>query len=245
MLEHLSICMAYYKHPAMMREHQRVWALWPEELRSRLTVCIGDDGSPAGDTAAEAALEPAGYELKIYKLLTHIPWGSKGSRNTAVWNASEGWCLVTDFDHALMPEDAEALFEQTLDPESYYILGRRKPDGVIYHGHPNSYLLTRSMYWDKVGGAAEDFDGYYGTDSPFRSRIATVGKRVEVPDIRLTVYNLGGEDIGDVKGAATTDYGRKNSRWHTRLNPELVRKINNDRLKRPERPLRREYERVL
>jgi hypothetical protein len=245
MPDRLSICMPYFRNPNMMREHQRVWALWPEDLRARLTVCIGDDGSPDGDTAGEAAVEPDGYELRIYKLLKHIPWGSKGARNTAIWNAPEGWCLATDIDHCLDADEAEKLFDLELDEDCYYILGRKKPDGVVYHSHPNSYLLTRSMYWDKAGGANEDFDGWYGTDNPLRSRLEKVGKRVEMPDVKLTVLNLNGEDIGDVKGAATTDYGRKHSRWHTRLNPELVRKIDRDRLKRPERPLRREYERVL
>lgn len=253
MLEHLSICCAYYRNPAMLREHHRVLSSYPSAIRERVTLIVGDDGSPEGDGAAEALegrfkrlILELQLDIRVYRLLRHVPWGSKGARNTAVWEAPDGWCLVTDIDHVLMPNDAGRLFGKNLDPSCYYILGRRRADtGEEYHPHPNSYLLTRSLYWERVGGCNEDWDGFYGTDGPFRSRINSLAKRVEMPDVKLTVYNLGGEDIGGIEGAACRDYGRKGSRFHTRMNPELVAKIDRDRLTRPERPLRREYERVL
>lgn len=243
-MKQLTICLSYYENPLMLQHQQRVLEKYPDHIRLGIKLIVADDGSTE-KSAHAAALDPYGYRLEVYRIKQHIPWGQKGARNLATWHAPEGWLLATDIDHVLFPDATEKLWQRELDPDCYYIPARRKPDGEPYHAHPNTYLMTRKMFWDDVGGTNEDLDGYYGTDGPFRSRLERIGKRVELHDVPLTVYNLGGEDIGGIPGAACSHHGRKGSEFHTRSHPGLRVMIDRIRHVRPTNSLRREWERMI
>jgi hypothetical protein len=240
----LSICLSYYENPAMLQEQQRQIEQYPLDIRYRVTLVIGDDGSTERP-AHKAALQPWDYDLQVYRIREHVPWGQKGARNLATFHAPEGWMLVTDIDHVLAGDAAATLWTKELDPECYYIPARRKVDGTSWRPHPNTYLITRKLFWDDVGGCNEDLDGWYGTDSPFRERVALYGRRMELHDVPLTVYNLGGEDIGGIPGAATRAHGRKGSEFHVKRNNEIRALVERDRLLRPPNPLRRPWERMI
>lgn len=230
MMRPLTICCPYYENPSMLREHQRIWAQYPEKMRRNLTVIIADDGSP--NAPALEAVEPHDYNLQIYRIEVNIPWNQCGARNLAMYCAPEGWCLVTDIDHVLLPDEAEKLASMKVRVGEYYVPARKRmPDGEDYRRHPNTYYLTKQMYWD-AGGCDEDFAGWYGSDATFRRAIATVGKRVELESPSLMLY---GRDV--LADASTTEWGRKDSSFHSSNNPEL----NKKKLRGPykaERPLR-------
>jgi hypothetical protein len=59
------------------------------------------------------------------------------------------------------------------DPSTIYGFSRREYNGLSAAPHPNSWLMTREMFW-KVGGYDEALSGHYGTDGDWRRRMAAV-----------------------------------------------------------------------
>jgi hypothetical protein len=239
-ISRLTIALTYYENPAMLQHQQAAIAGYPEHIRERVKLSVADDGSPEFP-ASDHAMEPNGYDFALFRIHKDIPWHHKAARNMAMHGADDGWCLITDIDHVLEADAAEALFASDLDPECYYIAGRRLPDGTPHHPHCNSYVMTKELYW-RTGGCNEQWN-YYGTDSIFRARIALFGKRVEMPDVKLTVYNLDGNDIGGIERAATR-LPRKGSEYHARSHPEIKKALKTAHLQKPENVLGFEWSRV-
>jgi hypothetical protein len=235
--------MPYFENPAMLRRHQDEWASYPEDLRAKLHVVLVDDGSP-NHPASEVVRAPEGYTLELYRVKENKPWNQNGARNLALDRAPDGPVLMTDIDHLVERDMAPKLFDTQVRPDRYYRPARRLPNGNPYHSHPNTFLMNRALFWE-AGGANEDFVGYYGSDVVFRRRIAMFGKEVQLKGVVLTVFNLGGVDIGDVDGAATRQWGRKDSRWYSRNIPAVRAKLQTAHMKRPEKPLRFSWERAL
>lgn len=236
MMRPLTICMPYYENAGILREHQRIWAQYPERIRRKMTVVIADDGSPS-DHAADN-VHDSDIDIRVYRIGVNIPWNQCGARNLAMSVAPEGWILVTDIDHVLMPDQAEAFVSSKVREGSYYVPGRtRMPKGEKYKSHPNSYYLTKDMYW-QAGGCDEDFAGSYGSDSTFRRALTLVGTRVEWPNRTLMLY---GRDV--IPDASTTEWGRKDTAYHSANRPELRAKKLSGPYK-AENPLRFPWERV-
>lgn len=231
----LTICMPFYRNGSMLRVQQDAWARWPDDLRERLTVVIVDDGSP--DNTALDNVQPCDYDLQIYRILVNKPWNQNGARNLAMHVAPDGWCLVTDFDHVLERDQAASAFQWRRHGGEYYIPARRLAEShEPYKRHPNSYILTKELFW-RTGGCDEDFCGTYGSDSTFRRAIAAAGRRVEVARPVLTLY--GRQVVAD---ASTTDWGRKQSPYHSVNFPEL--RAKKKETYRAVNPLRFPWERV-
>jgi len=210
----LTIAMPYYLNSEMLARHYRNWLAWPGKYRSRLRVIIADDGSPE----RPAANVPRPYGLppiEIYRVLEDRPWHQHAARNLAADRADDGWMLVTDMDHMLPPEHGAALIKSlpALDPDTVYMLDRVEADtGKPTLGrdgqpkpHPNSFVLTRALYW-RIGGYDERATGIYGTDRLFRERAFSVGRKGHL-DIPLTRY---WRDL--VPDASTTTLPRKEGR---------------------------------
>jgi hypothetical protein len=205
--------MPFYLNAGMLARQFEGWAAWPEEFKRRLEVIIVDDGSP--EPAVDVGRPQGLPALRIYRVLVDIPWHQHGSRNLGAHVAPAGWLLMTDMDHVLEAEAAEALFARLpkLNPEAIHTLDRieadtRKPT-LDRNGnpkpHPNSFVLTRELYW-RIGGYDEDLTGIYGTDGFFRQRAFTIGRRahIEIPLVRYW------RDI--VPDASTTTLPRKEGR---------------------------------
>lgn len=248
-MDTLTIALAYYENPHMLREQQRVISTWPEPVRKRTRLIVVDDASPkfpaheaVGDWTETYHDD---WKLEIYRIKEPTPWGQLRARNLGMHVAPPGaWVLATDIDHVLPAETAERLLELKPKPGRYYTLARRMPDGSETKPHPNSYLMNREWFWDEVGGCNEDFVGYYGTDCIFRRRAALSGRAVHLDDVYLTVYNRDGIDIGGIEGAGTREWGRKKSRWHARNNHAVNLRMKTAHLKRPEKTLAFTWERV-
>lgn len=175
----LTIAMPYYENPGMLSLQYRNWLAWPGKHRKRLRVVIVDDGSPQGP--AVNVPRPYGLpEIEIYRVLQDRPWHQHAARNLAM-SVAEGWVLLTDMDHMLTAESAALLFKAIgkggLDEATSYTLDRIEADTseptLGKDGkpkpHPNTFLLTHSLYW-QIGGYDEDYCGIYGTDKLFRDR---------------------------------------------------------------------------
>jgi hypothetical protein len=186
-----------------------VWMRYPEYFRDRCSFVVVDDGSPRWP-AADVPRPEGLKNLSIYRVLEDIPWHQDGARNLGAHVAPDGWLFLSDMDHVLPPASLEGLWRQASDPGKFYTFDRndaatgepmRNAAGE-HKPHPNTYAMTRSMYW-LAGGYDEDFCGVYGTDGAFRKQLVRVGlhHHLRVPIVRYS------RDV--VPDASTTTLDRK------------------------------------
>lgn len=219
----LTLILPFYRNSGMLRLQYEGWASWPSKYRNRLRVILVDDGSP--EPAADVPRPKGLPELQIYRVAEDRPWHQHGARNLGAHVAPEGWMLLTDMDHVLEPASGAALFKamdkRRLDPDTIYMLDRIEADtrrptlnsAGQPKPHPNSFVVTRDLYW-RIGGYDEDLCGIYGTDSAFRHRAFTIGKRGHL-NIPLTRY---WRDL--VPDASTNGLPRKEGR-----DPNAVKRV--------------------
>ena len=211
----LTLVAPYYENPGMLAVQLEGWHQWADKRKDRFGVILVDDGSPHFP-AAEVSRPEGLPNLQIYRVLEDRPWHQHAARNLGAHVAPDGWLLLTDMDHVLPESSARAIFKRLdrgqLDPGTIYMLdrieadtgeptlnerGARKPD-------PNSFLLTRELYW-RIGGYDEDYCGIYGTDGLFKERAFTIASRGFLP-IPLVRY------WRDLIADASTDAPRKDGR---------------------------------
>lgn len=212
----LTIVMPYYLNKGMLSLQFTGWAAWPEEIKDRVEIVIVDDGSPEGH--AIDVPRPDGLpSLSIYRVLEDRPWHQHAARNLGANVAKGEWLLLTDMDHVLKLDAAEALLKRIdmgrLDPLAIYTLARIEADTglpTMQNGHPkphpNSFVVTRETFW-KIGGYDEDFTGFYGTDRLFRDRAYSRAIHGHLDKVPLTRYWR--ELVPD---ASTTTLARKDGR---------------------------------
>lgn len=192
----LTLVMPYYRNPGMLALQYRAWLDWPEKYRRRLRVILVDDGSP--EPAADVPRPEGLPELQIWRVTEDRPWHQHAARNLGAHVAPEGWLLLTDMDHVLTAEAGRALLKAIdkgkVDPARIWMLDRVEADTGLptrdgngnRKPHPNSFVLTRELYW-RIGGYDEDFCGVYGTDGLFKQRAFRIAGRGQLP-IPLTRY---------------------------------------------------------
>lgn len=206
--------MAFYRNCGQLALQYETWTRWSDKAKAAIDIIIVDDGSP--EPAVDVPRPDGLPALQIYRVLEDRPWFQNGARNIGAHEARGRWLLLTDMDHVLKPEHAAALVKRLgkLDFETAYFLHRIEADsGLPTLGqtgepkpHPNSFIMTREMYW-RVGGYDEWFTGIYGTDSLWRSRLYQVAQRGFLKHVALTRYWR--ELVPD---ASTTTLPRKEGR---------------------------------
>lgn len=192
---------AYYRNPDMLRRHLARWEELSDALRSRLRIILVDDGSP--QDRAEDVLRKWGtlpLPISLFELEVDVRWNWLAARNIGASRAPAGWLFITDMDHVAPDVTYERLINGKLDESRIYRFSREEHTGVSIHPHPNSWAMTRDMYW-AVGGHDEALSGYYGTDGDYRRRCAATAIVTFLlePLIRY-------ERVGD---SSTTRYLRK------------------------------------
>jgi len=241
----ITIAMPYYEAPEMLREHLKYWHEYTEEVKENTRVVLVDDGSPTYPAleVLKGADLPS-FSIELYRVLENIPWNHGGARNLCMDRVpKDGWVLTTDIDLVIDVESMEKLMSFELDPTKVYLPNRlnKQDDGwVVLKRHPESFVMTRDMFW-KIGGFDEDFTGYWnGCFTPFRFAMKRHTKRILFDDIYLKNHsNL-------IEGAMVTEWGRRGSKYdiHNNLDEYLKRRF----VKRhyaPKNPLRFNWERVL
>lgn len=94
----VTLVMAYYENPDMLRQHCRVWQGYPEDVRARVRVLLVDDGSPrrpARDALRAAVQEAAARgaqlpQIRLLRIQPDVPWNQDGARNLGLhlfWRA--------------------------------------------------------------------------------------------------------------------------------------------------------------
>lgn len=216
-MKNLTIILPYYMNPGMLAWQMQVINEYPEAIRKRIELIVVDDASPLGHRAEEAIkerrIEANGYPFKLFRILTDLRWNWLEARNLGAHHAENEWLLLTDIDHIITADVITRLFESEVSWKCFYTFARtRAVDMTPYHPHPNSYLMTKKMYWE-IGGYDETFAGHYGTDGMWRRRCEEKGKHVFLEDFPLLLIQR--EIQPD---ASTTSLDRKQNRDPDALN---------------------------
>lgn len=169
----------YYENPIFLRSQLERWMTYPPELQRMLSIRIIDDGSP--NHPAEEVLRGGTwpFQLRLFRIGVDVRWNWLAARNIGMANAC-GWCLLTDMDHVVPQQTLRALVYGKVQPRFIYRLSRREASGQAIHPHPNSMLMTSTMFWG-VGGYDEALSGHYGTDGDWRRRCAATAKVFTLP----------------------------------------------------------------
>lgn len=175
-MKSLSLVMPYYENPGMLAAQYALWREYPQDLKEHLEILVVDDGSPEGP-AVDVARPEGLPKLCIYRVLEDRPWHQHAARNLGAKMATGQWLLMTDMDHMVPSGTLKILMAQINKARVYLFPRLDAPHLTPTMGrdgypkpHPNTFALTRALYWE-VGGYDEEFCGIYGTDGLFRARL--------------------------------------------------------------------------
>ncbi len=177
----ITLIYPYYSNPLFLRYQLGKWCSYPSRLREYLSAIIVDDGSPRA--LAEHVLELADrpFPIRLFYIEVDVPWNWLAARNIAMKHAPDGWCLGTDMDHVVPRDTLEALIWGQHDESVIYRFSRIESNGNPVHPHPNSWFMTKEMFW-KFGGYDEALSGHYGTDGDARRRWAKLATIYTLPE---------------------------------------------------------------
>ena len=224
----ITLIMPYYDNGGMLEVQQRIWMKYSNDIINKISFIIVDDGSPV-NKASEHIIQDY-LDLSIYYVTVDIPWNQDHARNLGSYKADTEWLILTDMDHIIPEETISYLLNniKVFDDKYYYTFDRiNYKDNSDYKYHPNSYFISKKLYWE-IGGYDEEFAGYYGTDGLFRKRMDIVSRgKIHLDGFKI--IRCGREDIPD---ASTRTLHRKDGRnlslgkkIHDRFNYKLKNKI--------------------
>lgn len=203
----VTLILPYYDNAGMLREQQRQWRALSEDIRAALHIVVVDDGSPTSPAAKAVDPDTRGAlaSFRLFRTQVDVRWNWIFCRNLGVYQAATEWVLMTDMDHVVPLETWRRVMRGKLNPLYAYRLSRVvAPTMAPLHPHPNTWLMTRHMFGERIGGYDERFSGVYGSDGHFHSRVEEWAKHVELlPEVAI-VYP---ESV--IADACTTTYTRK------------------------------------
>lgn len=217
-MRRVTVVQAYYENPSMLERQAEIWRDYPKNWPLRWIVV--DDGSPRWP----AVPKEVGFPMELFRITKDYRWGQDCARNIGAHEAPDGcWLLLTDMDHLIPTETMQRVLMEPLGKGTIYKFSRvSAPKMEPFKVHPNSWLMSKSTYWDGVKGYDERFLENYGTDSDFRDRVqAYLGGEAEVlPEHLIRVPR----DV--IPDASTTTYERK-----TDQDRDNIRRIKKERSK--------------
>jgi hypothetical protein len=170
--KHVTFILPYYNNARFLGTQLSWWGTFPDSLRRYLSAIIVDDGSPQpAYDVLHSCVHP--FPIRLFRIHADIRWNWLAARNIGFKHAPNGWCLVTDMDHVIPETTATSVVYGHHEQDIIYGFSRREYTGVPANPHPNSWLMTRQMFWT-VGGYDEALSGFYGTDGDWRRRMAAV-----------------------------------------------------------------------
>lgn len=231
--KHVTLVIPYYDNPRTLQGQVAAFQRLPKTMREYLQLIIVDDCSP-GTPARDALFGVAIENVSVFRIGVDVRFNWLAARNIGAHEAAEGtWLALTDIDHHYPYTTITALVYGQHDPETIYRFTRH--DGYVgndseIHPHPNSFFMTREMFW-RTGGYNEAFSGLYGSDGEYRRRCV---KTAPIAIMNRPLVRK--EHDGD---SSTTGYGRKEPQ--DRAIHELAAQLEGT----PPKVLSFPYERVL
>lgn len=217
----ISIVMAYYDNPGMLRRHVDAFTAFPSDMHQSMELVIVDDCSPK--KPANFANVPFAYQ--IWRMGVDVRWNQDACRNIGVKAARHDWILMTDIDHMIPELTLRSCMIKTLDRDTAYRFSRVNDVTFNeYKFHPNSWLMHRDLF-DRIGGYDERFAGWYGTDWDFRDRAVIKAKCMITQPEHLV--RVGREHTPDA--SCPREFGRK-----TDQDAKMIAKLRSQR--RNEKP---------
>lgn len=196
----VTLVLPYYCNPQFLRQQLAWWGTYPEHLKALFSVILVDDGSPSPAWDVLTQCSPLPVSLRHFRIDVDVRWNWLAARNIGAHHAEPGWLLLTDMDHVLPESTLDALVFGQHDASKIYGFSRIEHTGEALAPHPNSWFLTRDMFW-QMGGYDETLSGHYGTDGEIRIRIAATAPLQILRD-RLVRHEYQGD-------SSTTAYQRK------------------------------------
>lgn len=237
-MNHITLVYPYFNNGSMLDIQLGEWSKYAN--KECWKAIIVDDCSKTDPAIDHLKYVNVGFPIELYRINTDIAWNQHGARNLAMTHTEpDDWCLMTDMDHLLPRENADAIVNNLHLSNKFLYRPARKlilcdePHKI----HANTFLLQSKLFWS-IGGYDERFSGLYGTDGHFRRRLLKAAKGVVMMDISIIMYTP--DVIGD---ACTTEYGRKDSSFHAIKDP-IYRKMYR-RPQKPIKPLNFKWERLL
>lgn len=141
----ISIVMAYYNNPEMLKLQFKWMRGYAPELREYLEYVVVDDGSKKAPALPPE--EPLGMGFQLFRIGVDVRWNQDAARNIGVEHAKNEWVLLTDQDHLVPEPTLERVMKlYALDEEKAYRFSRLDwPAMTTYKLHPNSWLMTRKI----------------------------------------------------------------------------------------------------
>ena len=198
----VTLILSYYENQEMLDRQLRFIEAMKPRVKERLTLIVVDDGSPT-KKAEDVYRNPDIREARLYRMKVDIPWNQDACRNLAMRESPNEWALMTDMDHLVPEQTMEWCMNAELRELVAYKFSRvSAPDMEPYKPHPNSWLISKTLY-DKFDGYNEQYAGIYGTDGDFARDLMRHGciRQSEMPLIRVPI-----EVVSD---ACTVSFQRK------------------------------------
>ena len=183
----LSIISHYYNHPQMVLDQIAYWAGMHPDFLSQVEFILIDDCSQQAVQLPATALD-----LKVFRIITDIPWNQSGARNLGAHVASGEWALFADIDQKFYETPLRQVLANLdrLDISTMYHLQIKELINILTQNRllfaPSTFLVHLSSY--KIHGMYdEDFAGHYGYEDLYAHQVWEHhgGKRVLIGD---TVY---------------------------------------------------------
>lgn len=190
----------FYCNAGFLARQIEGWWRWSEHIRDMVQLIIVDDCSPERPAADVLKAISPPFPTRLFRVDVDKRWGWPIARNVGAHHADEGWLLLTDMDHVVPQTSMVTLMRGEHDPGIIYRFSRTER-GQKIHPHPNSWFMTRAMFW-KIGGYDERTVGFYGSDSIYRRRCAATAPIRIMSNVVLRRH----EHEGD---SSTTRYLRK------------------------------------
>lgn len=208
----LTLILPYYENGQMFQEQQRVWRALHRKLAASLHVIVVDDGSPTNPAIEflHADTPKALPSFRMYRTAVDVRWNWLFCRNLGAEEAQTEWLVMTDMDHVIPETTWGALMKARLDKLNAYRLQRvDAPDMTPVDPHPNTWVMTRHMFIERVGGYDERFSGIYGSDGEFHGRVSLWAREVIVLGCHAIRYSP-----ALIPDASTKAYTRKEASDH-------------------------------
>lgn len=176
----------------MVQNQIAYWESLPDSFLTEVEFVLVDDCSEQAPDIPVTTLN-----LKVFRIITDLPWNQAGARNLGAFNATGEWALYFDIDQKFYVEPMVGVLANLdrMDKMSMYYLRIKELIDITVNKpllfHPNTFLVNLAKF-KQYGMYDEDFVGHYGYEDLYMPQVweKHSGKRILFNDTDFF------EDIG-------------------------------------------------